>query len=220
MIKEKPEHKFFDRMLDNNLDELHKYLTQKNKEILSGDFPNINKDNIEYIKSQFGFVSVTQLGARYNIFDFGNESINKIQLALKDLTKEACDHYGINFEEQDYVIHGWFNFDPNIGTKGSTPMLDDDSIFHDHAQGHGAPDFHGYYCVKAEPSITYYKINNGSDIFENHNIDNRVLVSETGHPHSVGTWAEKDVRITIAYDIMPSKSVSHYDDFDMIWIPL
>ena len=36
--------------------------------------------------------------------------------------------------------------------------------FHDKV---GAPHFHGYYCVNAEPSITYYNIND--NIVENHN---------------------------------------------------
>jgi hypothetical protein len=79
----------------------------------------------------------------------------------------------------------------------------------------GAPIFHGYYCVNAEPSITYYKIN-GNDLFENHNKNNRAIVSETGHPHGRDDWYEDKPRITIAYDIAPKNSHVVTD----LWISL
>lgn len=220
MIDSKPSHKFFDVVLDNNLEELHSYLTDKEQEIMSGDFPNLEKDVIDAIKSKFGFVSVTQVGHNYNIFSFENEAINKLKLELKNLTREACAYYGVDFESQYYVIHGWFNFDKKIGIEDDAKSISDDSRYHDHAHGLGAPDFHGYYCVEAEPSITYYKIDSGETIFENMNVNNRAIISETGHPHTVGSWKGPKTRITIAYDIMPSDHVENLEVLGYAWSAL
>ena len=68
----------------------------------------------------------------------------------------------------------------------------------------GAPWFHGYYCVNAEPSSTFYQINGDeSNVFENINKNNRAILSETGHPHGRDDWFQEKPRITIAYDISP-----------------
>jgi hypothetical protein len=71
--------------------------------------------------------------------------------------------------------------------------------------GKGSPDFHGYYCVNAEPSVTFYLIDKVTE-FENININNRAVVSETGHPHAPDNWYSREPRITIAYDIIPDPS--------------
>ena len=89
--------------------------------------------------------------------------------------------------------------------------------WHDHG-GPYAPYFHGFYCVKAEPSITYYRVFEKET--ENHNIDNRMIVSEMGHPHAMGNWDWEGPRITIAYDIMPLNSIIEAKANPQHWIPL
>jgi hypothetical protein len=113
------------------------------------------------------------------------------------MTIEACEYYGINFEEQNYQVMAWFNYDYGLHKY-------DVKNLHDHNHGYGVPDFHGYYCVDAEPSVTHYQIHKDpSNMFENINKNNRAVVSETGHPHSRGDWGSERPRITIAYDILP-----------------
>lgn len=204
----KPQHKFFDRILDNNLQELSKYLIEKKEDIYAGKVPNIGIDTAIPINS------VHNLGDKYNIFQFHNESILKLFKSLRDMTIEACGYYGIDFESQQYMVQGWFNTD---GLKN--PELDKDSHYHDHLGGTGIPNFHGYYCVDAEPSSTFYKIGgHQGNTFENINKNNRAILSETGHPHGIGIWNKETPRLTIAYDISPLKSMS--GDLEQHWVPL
>lgn len=203
MIAMKLSHKFFEAYLDNDLNNLYDYLVIKQEEILSNQLTEIPIEVLSKFDKTNG--PTTQLGMYYNIFDFDNEMINKLKNALNVLTKEACEYYNINFESSNFMIHGWYNLDfKKQGDVGVNP-LQNEIFFHDHAEGLGAPIFHGYYCVNAEPSITYYKID-GVTLFENHNKNNRAIVSETGHPHGRDDWYEDKPRITIAYDIAPKDS--------------
>ena len=200
MKSPKPDHKFFDRLLDNNLEELSNYLYSKLEDILSGNTGNIP----ENILSKFNITNgpATQLGEYYNIFTWDNPGIVKLKEALRDIMVEASEYYGIDFEQENYYINGWFNLDfasPENREVGVSPLKHPEH-YHDHAGGTGAPVFHGYYCVNAEPSSTFYKINREYD-FENINRNNRAIVSETGHPHGRDDWYEDKPRITIAYDI-------------------
>lgn len=202
MLKEKKPHKFFERFLDNDLEELYEYLEDKQQDILDGKIPTIPAEELAKYDEHNG--ATTQLGMFYNVFDFDHEGIAKLKSALADAVREANEYYGENFEENDYRIHGWYNMDPKTQGKNGVNPLKNDVFFHDHMGGEGTPVFHGYYCVNAEPSITYYKID-GVTPFENHNQNNRAIVSETGHPHGRDDWFENKPRITIAYDIIPAR---------------
>lgn len=196
-------HKFFEVHLDNDIDSLYAYLENKMEELLSGNLVSIPQEKLSQYNKDNG--APTQLGNYYNIFQFDNNEIKALHNALRDLVKDASEYYGHDFNEKQYKINGWFNYDPKTqGGSGVNP-LKNDIFFHDHAEGLGAPIFHGYYCVNAEPSITYYKID-GETLFENYNKNNRVIVSETGHPHGRDDWYEDKPRITIAYDIAPKNS--------------
>ena len=101
---------------------------------------------------------------------------------------------------------------------GVSPLKHEEN-FHDHMAGEGAPFFHGYYCVNAEPSITYYKVF-GNDV-ENHNKNNRLILSEMGHPHAMGDWDWQGSRITVAYDVLPLKDLMSFAAHqEQHWIPL
>lgn len=206
MKNPKPKHKFFDKILDNNLDSLYEYLYQKAQDLIDGKIGNIPED----VLSRFNIVNgpATQLGEYYNIFTWDNAEILKLKEALKNIIIEACDYYGIDFEGEDYHINGWFNLDfksPDNEMYGVSPIRHPEH-YHDHAGGTGAPVFHGYYCVNAEPSSTFYKIDRLVD-FENINKNNRAIISETGHPHGRDDWYEEKPRITIAYDIAKKETI-------------
>lgn len=198
----KPSHKFFEKILENDTDDLYKFLEDTLGDLLNGKINNVSKEILSKFNKYNG--APTQLGMYYNVFNLNHPGIKNLQSSLKELIKEACQYYGHDYESMDYMIHGWFNYDPKTeGGSGVNP-LNNDKFFHDHMGGEGAPVYHGYYCVYAEPSITFYKIN-GETIFENHNVNNRAIVSETGHPHGRDDWFDNKPRITIAYDICPSK---------------
>jgi hypothetical protein len=216
----KPPHKFFERYLDNNLDELTSYLLEKRKWIYENGI-NAPEDVFKE-KRDRGDSLVTMLGDYYNIFTWDNPSIKKIYDGLVDATKEACEYYGIDFDAADYYVCGWFNVNENGTVYSGDSPLNHPEWFHDHMHGIGAPVFHGYYCVNAEPSSTYYFINKDqNNIFENANKNNRLIVSETGHPHAIENWSWDGPRITIAYDISPrNKDLVSHDFVGKHWIKL
>jgi hypothetical protein len=196
----KPPHKFFEKYLDNDLNSLYTYLEYQQDLMVEGKLFNIDPKRLSPFNKLNGIS--TQLGMEYNVFNFDHNGIKNLQNALREMTKEACEYYNLNFDDKEYMIHGWYNYDPKTDGGSGVNPIKNNVFMHDHMGGEGAPVFHGYYCVNAEPSITYYKIN-GIDLFENHNKNNRAILSETGHPHGRDDWFEEKPRITIAYDICP-----------------
>lgn len=210
MFMNKPtgkDHKFFERYLDNNLPELAEFLQNQYSNIetlkLSGVTKVTPRDH--WLSSD----SVSTIKWReYNVFQFYHPSIYKLYKNISETIKEACEYYEVDFDKQEYMVQGWFNINYNNSGK-----LD----WHDHG-GPYAPYFHGYYCVNAEPSVTYYRVFDKET--DNHNKNNRMIVSEMGHPHAMGSWDWEGPRVTIAYDIVPLKSLIANKAEPQHWIPL
>jgi hypothetical protein len=202
----KPAQKFFDRFLDNDLNDLYDYLYLKAEDLVAGKIGNIPEETLSKFTLLNG--APTQLGDFYNIFTWEHLAIKKLKQSLSETIKEACEYYGIDYDSENYFINGWFNLDfkTENANYGVSPLVHPEH-YHDHAGGTGAPVFHGYYCVNAEPSSTFYQINRGDSIFENINKNNRLVVSETGHPHGRDDWYEEKPRITIAYDIAKAEYI-------------
>jgi hypothetical protein len=204
-------HKFFERYLDNDLNKMTDYMVQIYRDMqtasIRGVSPVGSKHDRHWIES--GSISTVKW-TEYNVFQFYNEEIYNVYSAIKDLAIEACDYYGVDFKKQKYYIQGWFNInDRKLGKLN----------WHDHG-GPWAPFWHGYYCIKAEPSSTFYKLENKDDlVVENKNKDNRLILSEMGHPHAMGDWDWDGPRITLAYDIVPLSTIKMYPE-QQHWFPL
>lgn len=204
-------HVFFEKTLDNNLDKMSNYLTKVYDEIVNATLRGVSpvgyKGEESWVES--GSISTVKW-SEYNVFQFYNDEIYNVFCGVKDLLLEACEYYGVDFKKEKYYLQGWFNInDRKVG------KLD----WHDHG-GPWAPFFHGYYCIKAEPSSTFYKLENRDErIVENHNKDNRMIMSEMGHPHAQGDWDWDGPRITLAYDVVPLRFIKDYDQHQH-WLPL
>jgi hypothetical protein len=205
----KKNHKFFMKDLDNDLDSLNIWISEFESKLIAHDLPKLESYDgskmplgfFEKLEQPFSIGTVS--GAYYNIFNYGNLEIDKLKSALSNLLKEACAYYEIDYSKYTWGLRGWFNRNPSEELKDISP-IDHPDNFHDHLDASGAPNFHGYYAVNAEPSVTIYKINNDNNsIVENINKNNRAILSEVGHPHGMGNWDSLDPRITIAYDITP-----------------
>jgi len=208
-------HKFFDVILDNDVNELFDYLVTMESKIIDENILGLSDAILKKYERRQGMM--TLLGIKdYNIFNFVHPSIYNLHTNLRELTKTACEYYDINFNSEKYLIHGWYNLDYKSEGAYVSPIKEPNR-FHDHSDGLGAPWFHGYYCVNAEPSSTFYKINK-NDVFENININNRAIISETGHPHGRDDWFKDKPRITIAYDITPMNKLIGVNP--NIWCPL
>jgi hypothetical protein len=205
-------HKFFDRVLDNDLPNLQSFLEEKYELIENAKLRGVDTlENDEKYWIESGSLSTVKW-REYNVFQLYHPGLHKLYQSISDVTKEACEHYGIDFKKEQYYVQGWFNI--NHAKVGKLN-------WHDHG-GPYAPYFHGYYCVNAEPSITHYKLfNDESMIVENINKNNRMIVSEMGHPHAMGDWEWDGSRITVAYDIVPLRYlVENNMTIEQHWIPL
>lgn len=224
-------HKFFSRELDNDLDDLYSFLQKVNKMIRNEELFNIDSvtdhhmnklpKNI-FMNEKESIPSMTT--EYYNIFNFKHPGLVNLLKAIKSMTIEACDYYGVNFSDQQFVINGWFNLysvkdttDHNIEM---TKELIEKLPWHDHGS-FKFPNLHGYYSVSAEPTETYYNIM--GDIVKINNKNNTAILSETGYPHAMGLWNLPTDRITIAYDIRPidlniNDPINSYHDNKIIFI--
>lgn len=204
------DHKFFDKHLDIDTDSLSRYLLLQSERIKNATLPGIKTLGDKEFWVESGSISTVKW-REYNVFQFLNKDIYKLYKNIAKVMREACEYYGISFEDQNYMVQGWFNVNYN-----KTGKLD----WHDHG-GPFAPHFHGYYSVKAEPSTTYYRIfNDPAREVANHNVDNRLIISEMGHPHAQADWDWEGPRITIAYDIVPLQSLIDSNTSEQHWLPL
>ena len=196
--------RFFERHLDNNLKELEKFLIEQYKRIEAGE---LIKGKLNENTPWDSSGSQTTINwNKYNAFQFYIPETYKLFEAVREMTVEACNYYGLDFKKEKFMAQSWFNVNYNhIG------KLD----WHEHG-GSGAPYFHGYYCVNAEPSVTHYKVFNKE--VENHNKNNRAILSETGHPHAMGDWSWEGPRITMAYDVIPLRYIPK--EWEQHWIPM
>mgnify|MGYP000570720641 CR=1 FL=1 len=205
------EHKFFIRDLDTNLQSLYDWTINLDNNIRSGNINiNADKETLNVYKDRPSGAG-TALLSYYNIFNMGNSEIEKLKNGIHDALKEACEYYGIDYNSEEWYLHGWFNRNAKEDMWDVSP-LDHDDKWHEHMNGVGAPVFHGYFCVNAEPSVTVYQIfKNPNNIKVNVNKNNRLVVSEVGHPHGMGNWRSDETRITLAYDIAPRVYISDED---------
>jgi hypothetical protein len=201
-------HKFFEAFLDNDLDELAKELKIRYELIENAKLAGVTPVSPFEVWKESGSIS-TMKWRQYNVFQFHIDGIYKLYKGIGQLVREACEYYELDFEKEQFMIQGWFNI--NHAGQGKLG-------WHEHG-GPGAPDFHGYYCVNAEPSSTYYMCFDEEK--ENINKNNRLVLSEMGHPHSQGEWDWEGDRITVAYDVTPFRYLQRGGhNAEQHWIPL
>jgi hypothetical protein len=204
----KEPHKFFERFLSNDLNVLSEELALRYGQIERAELDGVTPiDGTELWQSSNSISTIKW--TQYNVFQFHIEGIHNLYKALREMVVEACDYYNLDFEKEQFMVQGWFNINH---AKGG--LLD----WHDHGPG-GAPFFHGYYCVNAEPSKTHYVVFDKQ--VDNINVNNRAILSEMGHPHAMADWDWEGSRITVAYDILPLRELQmagmHQEQH---WIPL
>jgi hypothetical protein len=207
-VESKP-HKFFEIFLNNDLEKMSNDLKLRYDKIQSAELLGVTPVTEADIWQESNSVS-TMKWRQYNVFQFNTQEIYNLYLGIREMVKEACEYYDLDFAEQKYMMQGWFNINSN--SKGGKLN------WHDHGPN-GAPDFHGYYCVNAEPSVTHYRVFDKE--VQNINKNNRAILSEMSHPHAMGDWDWAGDRITVAYDILPLSQVEQFGiENEQHWIPL
>lgn len=201
-------HKFFERTLDNDLDELKRELLHRYELIEQARVAGVTPVSENEVWKDTNSVS-TMKWRQYNVFQFHIPGIRNLYDAISSMVKEACEYYEVDFDAQRYMIQGWFNV--NYAKSGKLN-------WHDHSPV-GAPFYHGYYSVSAEPSETHYYAFGEHKI--NNNVDNKAILSEMGHSHAMGDWDWDGPRITVAYDITPlDQLIPGGIEIEQHWVPL
>jgi len=198
-ISMKKEHKFFKINLENDLLKMFNFSKQVNNDLKVKT--NYNMEDAWKISKDDSTrnVAMDSWHITYNIFDYANEEIQKLKSGITNMVIEACDYYGIDAKEQQYMLKGHLNY--YAGPK----TINWDNVAWDN-HGDNPLEFHGYYCINAEPSVTYYQVD--EKIVENKNKNNVAILSQNGYHHSVGDWLSEDVRITIGYNVFPLKNIT------------
>jgi hypothetical protein len=202
-------HKFFEAFLNNDLAQLSSELIDRYKKIQKAEVLGVTELKENEVWKESNSVS-TMKWREYNVFQFHIPGIRSLYDAISKMTKEACSHYGVDFEKEQFMLQGWFNIN-----EANNGKLD----WHDHGPG-GAPLFHGYYSVSAEPSETHYIVFDKE--VKNINKNNRAILSEMGHPHAMGDWSWDGPRITVAYDVLPLRHLQSPGGMtqEQHWVPL
>lgn len=207
--------KFFERTLSNDLDYVAESLRLEYDRIANlemyGIQPHDNdRDIFTYSKSLS-----TQKSREYNAFQMYYPFMHELFSAVTDMTREACEYHGIDYNSEQWMAQAWFN----INSKEKGARLE----WHDHLDlKFKVPAFHGYYSVTAEPSETHYRIHDETKIVENKN--NRAILSMVGYQHAMAPWQWSGERITIAYDVVPLKMMrqelyfqSNFQEHERFW---
>ena len=95
-------HKFFERYLDTDLEELSRFLEKKYAMIENATLPGVTsmeKDKGIFLES--GSLSTVKW-KEYNVFQFYHASLHKLYKAISDTVKEACEYYEVDFDKQNY----------------------------------------------------------------------------------------------------------------------
>lgn len=205
----KQPHRFFERILDNDLQQLTEELIDRYHRIERAEVAGVAPMGDYEVWSESNSISTIKW-REYNVFQFHIDGIRNLYNAVSDMVKEACEYYEIDFKSYNFMMQGWFNIN-----RSGNGKLD----WHDHGPT-GAPHFHGYYSVNAEPSVTHYVAFDKQ--IENVNKNNRAILSEMGHPHAMGDWQWDGPRITVAYDVIPFESLKQPAGMtqEQHWVPL
>lgn len=189
-------HKFFERNLDIDLEYAEEALKKEYVRIANLEMWGIQPHNsLTDIFTSSQSLS-TQKSREYNAFQMYYPFMHDLYSAVFDMVLEACEYYGIDYNSEQWMTSAWFNINSN--EKGGRLN------WHDHVDPQlKVPAFHGYFCVNAEPSETFYMVD--GSVKSNKNKNNRAILSMVGYQHAQAPWNWSGERITIAYDVTPLK---------------
>jgi hypothetical protein len=146
----------------------------------------------------------TGLLTAYNLLCFPYPGFHELYQAIRNEFRKVIGN------NDPYYIGTWVNYYDDV----------DYLNWHNHGPAK-LEGWHGYFCVNGEGSVTTYRMPwNKEEEVDIHNKNNTLILSVTGgDEHIARPWkSDTGPKITIAYDIMPQKSVSpSYTNF---WIPI
>jgi hypothetical protein len=197
---------------NNDTEELTKYckfLHGYIKKYISEEEKDKNNFNKEYPITGY-------LHYKYNIFTFPNDLIYRLYFDIKSMFYKIIQNTENN--NSNYYIKGWLNY--------YKPNEFIDWHFHSPVEWNA---WHGFYCVDCGESYTEYS-NEVKDFYNDKNIRNSIIINsknnllvmgKSNRYHRSSKRNDNKIRITIAFDIIPSYILSKsIADLKFGWIPL
>jgi hypothetical protein len=140
----------------------------------------------------------SKLNDHYNLFTFAHKEINQLYY---ELIKNISPVLNPNIS---YVLKGWMNVyeaGKNIKWHGHWPIEYE--------------AWHGFYCVQVGESATLYQIPGREDVIKIKSKEGLLVVGKSaGDEHRSTVWNDTSMpRITIAFDVIPLKSLQTGHEF-------
>ena len=139
----------------------------------------------------------------YNCFMYPTPGIYEIYKEVQNLYRD------VEKNKEPAFIQCWLN----IFWKGD--FID----WHGHSNP-GLGIWHGLYCVNTEDSHTSYRIKDLGLEFDVPSQDNLLVLGKSeGDEHRSSEWQKESPRITIAFDIVPARNISPFNEVNH-WVPI
>ena len=150
----------------------------------------------------------TYVHSYYNLLLYPYNGFHDLYHAIRTLFFE------VNPTNDKYYIQCWLNYF----------MKDDYMSWHGHK---GVVDnkldttnWHGFFCVNCEPSVTTYRIQSTGLLFDIDDKNNQLVLSKSHDDlHRTYPWKQDTPRITIAFDIISQNTLKDIPDLNH-WMPL
>ena len=107
------QHKFFERNLNADLNNLSSFLQYNYKLIENGSLLKNDSNDEKTLWEDSGSITTIKWN-KYNVFQFYSPEIYNLLKSVKTMAMEACNYYNIDFEKEQYWIQGWFKVDPGV----------------------------------------------------------------------------------------------------------
>jgi hypothetical protein len=176
---------------------------------------NFVKDNLadKSLQEQRGEIYMMAIaGNKYNAFNFNFPELNKL---LDDIRETY--YYIAGSEEAS--IKCWINFYNRHQFTSWHEHGSQMSRIVKKVNIHNT--WHGFFCVDVEPSVTTYQFLDTGRILEVQDEDNLLVMSRNGNDrHRTWPWPYDRTRITMAFNIAPSKHFNPPEYEKNIWVKL
>jgi hypothetical protein len=165
------------------------------KDVASKQFSNSENTS----KKNFcpGSQMLTDIYQEYNLLMYPFPGFHELYFGIQNMFHQVLTHCFGKTNNQ-YYIQSWLN----LYERGQ--FID----WHDHWKPHQEA-WHGFFCVDVEPnSKTSYMWPNIEEVIDIESKNNLLVIgTSNGDKHKSSSWDNDHPRITIAFDIVPLKSL-------------
>tara|TARA_Y100000589_G_C26939565_1_gene541788 strand:+ start:159 stop:782 length:624 start_codon:yes stop_codon:yes gene_type:complete len=167
----------------------------------------LDEQNDDYVDDSYIAPLSTRCYNQYNLICFVKPPLHAVYSIVRDTFRQIV---GRNVGSKDYFMQCWLNI-----FSEKSPALGWHSHFEEEIDA-----YHGFLVVKANNSYTEYKKPDNSKFKVTSKDGLLVMTKSFQDLHRTSPVEKGETRITIAFDIVTSKSLSNYNYVSTHWIPI